>query len=288
MQDNQSKPVVRKAYIYLLPLIVVGVILQLIFNSEVRKLVGLRPSKKSVSRKAIDLEEKSPSGELAAEKAFDAKGISAFANYITWFKPQKTELPTNVVVIVEPPTKVVVIVEPPTSEVVIVVSELQTNVVRNVEKLWPFITRGICVGENQEPVAIVDGISVHDGCFKGTRMEPSSTNRCAYVVLHVGERCVWAEACPRAGSLPPVLVHEIKWPAVNKIVREYDEKTGGYVSAKLLFADGKSTRPGQSYNFNGSSMQTLQLSGFLNDKVAVFKMDSGTNELKVVCSVVDM
>lgn len=283
MNDNEGKPVVSKGYLYLLPVIMIGLGLQLLFNNEFRSLLGMRQIKGLISEKQAVIKDGGSAVSPVKKKEFNSEDASRVADYLSGIKTPIVVPPVVINVTSTPP-----VISDPVTNIVCGGTSL-TAAVQRVETIWPFVTRGICAGEFGERAAIIGGVSDYRAnCVKGMRLESSDTNNCTYTILHVGERCVWVEACSRAGegrsSLPVISA----WPVLKKIVREYDHNKGGYKPVRVEFADGAKLTPGQSYKWSSDPGLTFTLSSFLNDVGVVFDIESGTNTIKVVCSVVAM
>ena len=228
MPEQNDAPLVRKGYLYLLPVILAVLVLNLLFNQDARNLVGLKPGK-TLSLKGL----LGGKQVVAAPVAAPAKPLTFSAEDVRAFTESFTKREVRVMVIPPPPPPP----PPPPS----------TNEVGKSggskpppppppppDVPWPVPVQGTFQDRQGRWTAIIAG----QYCRAGKQLVSAQTNRCAYTVLWVGRRCVWLHAYRSDKPEPPVLP-DIEWPDVSLIetVREGLIKRS-YVPTRLRLANG--------------------------------------------------
>lgn len=275
MPDQPDPPLISKAYLYLLPVIVVGLALNLLFNQEARELVGIKKGR-AISLKGIF----SKKSAVAPKPAQAEKPLSFSAEDVRLFTESFTKSEIQVVVL--PP-------EPPPDEDENKKREEEERRKREEEEgkkepppdqPWPVRVDGTFLDQQGRWTAIIAG----HYCRAGKELVSDKPGRCTYKVLYIGRKCIWLHAYPSDSTETPALPM-IDWPDVDMIetAREGLLKRR-YVPVRVRLANGIAVEKGYTLKYEKTGVsfivEELWASG------VVFKALKDDQSAKIACMLV--
>lgn len=284
----------RKGFLYMLPLIVAGIALNLLFNQEARSLVGLKPGK-TLSLKGLfgGSRARSPAAQPVQRKplAFSADEMRAFTESFTKTEVKVLVLPPDLKKLEEERRK-----QREADEAAKITEqefkkkqekekeEERARRLAEEERLkstpWPVPVQGTFKDSQGRWTVIIAGRY----CQPGKELVSDRTNRCAYTILSVGRKCLWLHAYRPDQPRPPILP-DIEWPDVALIetAREGVFKRG-YVPTNVVLANGQKVRKGDTLVYPASAVQ-FKIADLWNIGV-VFEAVKGDQSAKIACMLV--
>lgn len=294
MSMQNDPPTARKGFLLMLPLIVLGIALNLLFNQEARNLVGLKPGK-TLSLKGLfgGARAKLPVSAPVQRKplAFSAAEMRAFTDGFTKTEVKVLVLPPDLKKLEEERRKKSDADEiaKRTAEAQKIAQAKQAEAER-LERLaeeerlkstpWPVPVQGTFKDSQGRWTGIIAGRY----CQPGKELVSDRTNRCAYTVLSVGRNCLWLHAYRPDQPRPPILP-DIEWPDVALIetAREGVFKRG-YVPTNVVLANGQKAKKGDTLVYPSSAVQ-FKISELWGIGV-VFEAVKGDQSAKIACMLV--
>lgn len=293
MPSEKDSPVVRKGFIYLLPVIVAGIALNLLFNSEARNLVGLKAGK-TFSLKNIFC---GWNKKLSVQPADAVKPLTFSPEEIRVFTESFTK--SDVKVLVMPPDlktgeeerkrredenkekeqKLKEEEERKKAEEAERTWQIEEEE-RRKSTPWPVTIQGTFVDHKGRWTAIIAG----KYCQPGKEIVSDQTNRCAYTILSVGRNCVWLHAYRSDKPRPPDLP-DVEWPDVSMIESVHEGLISrSYVPVRVRLANGKTAKKDEKLVFETMNMfftvKELWGSG------VVFEAAKADKSAKIACMLV--
>ena len=245
MSEQNDGPLVRKGYLFAVPVILVAIVLNLLFNQEARSLVGLKPGK------TFSLKELFGGKAVAAAPAVaPAKPLSFSAADVRAFTESFTKREVQVMVIPPPPPP-----PPPSTHDNEVGksggSKAPPPPPPPPDVPWPVTVQGTFRDQKGRWTAIIAGTY----CRAGKQLVSATTNRCAYTLLGVGRKCVWLHAY-RSDKPEPAVLPDIEWPDVEMIETDREGLIKrSYVPARVRLANGVTAKKGDTLVYATSNVR---------------------------------
>jgi len=240
MDDEQ--PLIGKAYLYAVPVIVVILVLNLLFNQDARDLIGLKRD----SKMSLGFLTQWVGGTAKSRlKKREIKPLTFSANDIDAFSQSFVDSKVPTIILQEPPR--------PVED-----AKMQAATVHKGEdelgfSLWPVTIQGTFQDRDVKWNAIISGYY----CKVGREISSSNTDRALYTILAIGRKSIWLAA------YPPDLAKEkrpeiptIEWPDVAMIVTERESALSTRrIPMGIRLANGAQVRKGQTLKYRNSDVQ---------------------------------
>jgi hypothetical protein len=272
MSEQTDPPLISKGYLYVLPVVVVGIVLNLLFNQEARDLVGLKQGKAFSLKGLFGGRVSGPAAVPEKPLTFSAADVRAFTESFTR---------SEVRVLVLPPET------PSPDDEKRKREEEERRKREEAEKSlpppdlpWPVTVQGTFQDQQGRWTAIIAG----HYCRTGKELVSDKPGRCVYKILAVGRKCVWLHAYPSDKPEPPVLP-DIEWPDVALIetAREGILKRR-YVPARVRLANGVTVRKGDTLVYETTRVRFTAAE--LWEAGVVFEARQGEQSAKIACMLV--
>ncbi len=277
MPEQSDKPLVGKTHLYLFALIAAGAVLNLLFNPEARRLVGLEKWK-GLSFSFLSRGRQPAAAEKVKPPAFSAEELTAFTQSFTQREVKDIYIPPPPP---PPPPKV-----DPKEEQRGKDAELAEKKKREEEEarrklayLWPVCVQGSYRDLQGRWTAIVSGYTVR----AGDNLVSGKDGFCRYSLLSVGQRCAWLQvhAPGEAASELP----EIEWPDVELIeLRDAGGGSRNYRPDSVRLGSGHKLKVNDVIEYRSTGarfiVKQLWLSG------VVFEAVKSKTRVQIACSLV--
>ena len=274
MSAQSNPPLLSKKYLYVLPVVILLVAWNLLFNPDARKLVGL---KQGSSLPSLSDWFKHKKGGGAAPQAkppvFSAEEMKAFTDSFTQREVKDICIPAPVV---DKPSELAVQDKKQQEEQDRKKREQEAEQ-KKIASLWPAGVQGVYKDMKGQWTAIISGKNVHTG----NRLTLGRNDLCDYSLLALGQRCAWMQVL-LPGDATSVSLPDIEWPDVKLV--ELARVNGKYEPTGVILGSGDKLKEKEALEYKTTGARFTVKKLWLNG--VVFEAIKGGAHVMIACMLV--